>query len=59
MFSLVRALIIGMCLGWYLALFTVILVVSEPVFNEAFPNPWRLLICVPSLVALLTWWTSQ
>ena len=55
--SVVASLVLGATLGWYLALFVVVVVMGNDAFNAAFPNPWRLLIAVPSLVAVAAWWS--
>lgn len=52
----IALLVMGGALGWLLALLVVALVLGTDAFNAAFPNPWRLLMCLPTVAALVAWW---
>lgn len=47
--SVVPLVTCSAALGFYVALFTVSVVMGDAAMNVAFPNPWRELLCVPGL----------
>lgn len=55
---LALSVVIGFALGFYVALIVVALVFGEDAFNAAFPNPWRLAICLPGLVSTCALWVA-
>lgn len=52
--SVVPLLAASAALGFYVAIFIVAAVLGDAAFNAAFPNPWRMLLMIPSVVTPVT-----